>query len=520
MEVIDLTQLEDDVANPSPPPQPPARPPARPKRAHDDSDDDVEITHVEKRKRKTIAGLSTDDAAAAKQRETEAREKTPAMRRGGVGAPKSPLEEAEAMWRASGENARSRFVRRIFWGVERIPLDKWRWARDRPDEPLWDLLAACADEFWSKVEPGADDDLFFIRNRLALYAGRNEVAETFGKIDPVAEGGVECGICCDSFALTDSVPCEGDEMHWFCKPCFRGYVTVTGTKGAGASQVKCPACKALVGTDHVKGCLSKWEVDDLEARALERDAAVAMRSDVVCALECVCGARGVVLKGDEPADGILQCPGLPGKTCTRSYCIKCQGTAHPGRPCEATGEEEDVLRALGSDTKRCPGCGQGITKLEGCNHVLCAPPGGCGKSFCFICLQPHATHDPAKCSGGQQSHANMQAHNPQQEAEVMRRHAAAQLDARRRGVAPPQLKYVQPAPRAPRALLDFQDAIAGAQARLAARRRPPQQFINVRCPAGAVPGMNVEFNVRGQRYSAVVPVGAVPGQEFRVPLPQ
>ena len=180
MEVIDLTQLEDDVANPSPPPQPPARPPARPKRAHDDSDDDVEITHVEKRKRKTIAGLSTDDAAAAKQRETEAREKTPAMRRGGVGAPKSPLEEAEAMWRASGENARSRFVRRIFWGVERIPLDKWRWARDRPDEPLWDLLAACADEFWSKVEPGADDDLFFIRNRLALYAGRNEVAETFG----------------------------------------------------------------------------------------------------------------------------------------------------------------------------------------------------------------------------------------------------------------------------------------------------------------------------------------------------
>ena len=324
------------------------------------------------------------------------------------------------------------------------------------------------------------------------------------------------------------MPCEGDELHWFCKPCFRNYLTVTGTKGAGATQVKCPSCKALVGTDHVKGCLSAWELEDLEARAAERDAAVALRSDVAARLECVCGARGVVLKGDEPEDGIVQCPGLPGKPCERSYCIKCGAHAHPGKPCEDVDEDEDVLKALGSDTKRCPACGNGITKVGGCNHVLCAPPGGCGKSFCFICLQPHESHDPAKCRGGQQAHALMMAHRPEQEAETMRRHAAAQLDARRRGVAPPQLQYVPmpPAPRAPRALLDFQAAIAGARARLAGQRRPPppQRFINLRCPAGARPGMNVEFTDpdprgRGQRYSVVVPAGVAVGQEFRVPLP-
>ena len=121
-------------------------------------------------------------------------------------------------------------------------------------------------------------------------------------------------------------------------------------------------------------------------------------------MECVCGARGVVLKGDEPEDGIVQCPGLPGKPCERSYCIKCGAHAHPGKPCEDVDEDEDVLKALGSDTKRCPACGNGITKVGGCNHVLCAPPGGCGKSFCFICLQPHESHDPAKCHGGQQAH--------------------------------------------------------------------------------------------------------------------
>ena len=107
---------------------------------------------------------------------------------------------------------------------------------------------------------------------------------------------------------------------------------------------------------------------------------------VAARLECVCGARGVVLKGDEPEDGIVQCPGLPGKPCERSYCIKCGAHAHPGKPCEDVDEDDDVLKALGSDTKRCPACGNGITKVGGCNHVLCAPPGGCGKSFCFICL--------------------------------------------------------------------------------------------------------------------------------------
>ena len=119
--------------------------------------------------------------------------------------------------------------------------------------------------------------------------------------------------------------------------------------------------------------------------------------------------------GDEPEDGIVQCPGLPGKPCERSYCIKCGAHAHPGKPCEDVDEDDDVLKALGSDTKRCPACGNGITKVGGCNHVLCAPPGGCGKSFCFICLQPHESHDPAKCRGGQQAHDLMMAHQPEQE---------------------------------------------------------------------------------------------------------
>ena len=324
------------------------------------------------------------------------------------------------------------------------------------------------------------------------------------------------------------MPCEGDELHWFCKPCFRNYLTVTGTKGAGATQVKCPSCKALVGTDHVKGCLSAWELEDLEARAAERDAAgVALRSDVAARLECVCGRAASWVKRDEPEDGIVQCPGLPGKPCERSYCIKCGAHAHPGKPCEDVDEDDDVLKALGSDTKRCPACGNGITKVGGCvTRAACAAGRLRQKLLLYLSAAATQSHDPAKCRGGQQAHDLMMAHRPEQEAETMRRHAAAQLGraAPGRRAAPVAHVPMPPAPRAPRALLDFRPRSrrAGA-ARGAAAATASTAVLTLRCPAGARPGMNVEFTDpdprgrgRGTRSSCLLELRLV---EFRVPLP-
>ena len=51
--------------------------------------------------------------------------------------------------------------------------------------------------------------------------------------------------------------------------------------------------------------------------------------------------------------------------------------------------------------------------------MLCAPPAGCGKGFCFECLQLHEDHDPAKCKLGQMGNMMMQAHNPERVAKMM-----------------------------------------------------------------------------------------------------
>ena len=102
-----------------------------------------------------------------------------------------------------------------------------------------------------------------------------------------------------------------------------------------------------------------------------RNEAVALKG--VATLECECGAVGVVMPGDEPPDGVVDCP-----KCARKYCIKCGNDAHKG----ACPPSSALLASLGPNIKQCPNCGNGIEKLSGCNHVLCAPPGGCGMGFC------------------------------------------------------------------------------------------------------------------------------------------
>lgn len=62
---------------------------------------------------------------------------------------------------------------------------------------------------------------------------------------------------------------------------------------------------------------------------------------------------------------------------------------------ESTGSESDERPDLTQDvsvewvyanTKPCPQCTRVVIKEEGCDHLICNPPGGCGHQFCWKCL--------------------------------------------------------------------------------------------------------------------------------------
>ncbi|KZO93620.1 hypothetical protein CALVIDRAFT_245668 [Calocera viscosa TUFC12733] len=48
-------------------------------------------------------------------------------------------------------------------------------------------------------------------------------------------------------------------------------------------------------------------------------------------------------------------------------------------------KERKVRLWVKRKTKKCPGCGTHIERSEGCDHITCYPPGGCGYHFCWRC---------------------------------------------------------------------------------------------------------------------------------------
>ena len=64
------------------------------------------------------------------------------------------------------------------------------------------------------------------------------------------------------------------------------------------------------------------------------------------------------------------------------YCFKCK-TRHYDQDCsQAEGLNE--LKKAGMIVKKCPKCGQGVSKKAGCHHMTCP---SCGTHFCWLCLE-------------------------------------------------------------------------------------------------------------------------------------
>jgi hypothetical protein len=80
-------------------------------------------------------------------------------------------------------------------------------------------------------------------------------------------------------------------------------------------------------------------------------------------------------------------------TCGFSTCVHHKLPWHTGLTCaefdtsdeqvERLEQAEATAKLLSKDhSKICPNCKQGVTKQDGCDHLMCR----CGKEWCFICL--------------------------------------------------------------------------------------------------------------------------------------
>ena len=207
---------------------------------------------------------------------------------------------------------------------------------------------------------------------------------------------------------TDVADGEREAMcdHAFCVDCLHRMCVVHVTEGTvGALRCPEPACSAALAPGAVRSALLTGSAaaeslcERYEKLSLERglDAMV----DLTYCPRC----ETAVLE-DEDGDHCAQC-----SSCLYAFCALCREAWHPGAAClnperrlqvlesrarggrDREGDEarrkhrEAVADAMAHryverEGKRCPTCGAGVVKSEGCNKMQC---GNCDAFFCYKC---------------------------------------------------------------------------------------------------------------------------------------
>ncbi|BDA48943.1 hypothetical protein COCOBI_13-0530 [Coccomyxa sp. Obi] len=111
--------------------------------------------------------------------------------------------------------------------------------------------------------------------------------------------------------------------------------------------------------------LSKTEWEDYSSRSLQ--AAVAKGGDLLPCPRTDC--PGIAVRGNKEDGAVCN-------ACSFCWCLSCGDAWHALNTCEVVVERHFTRYKAAQVARRCSGCGHGLEKINGCDHVVCA---GCKK---------------------------------------------------------------------------------------------------------------------------------------------
>ncbi|CAG8958062.1 hypothetical protein HYFRA_00000406 [Hymenoscyphus fraxineus] len=209
-------------------------------------------------------------------------------------------------------------------------------------------------------------------------------AEASGSSTPTSEEELECGICYVNYPISDFAPekitstCAHDHHNRACLLCVKQSIASTLSQGA-LHRLNCVWCPEIFSKEEVK----KYGSEESYAR-YEYLLLLANPSITMC-LNPHCSSGQVHTDTENPR---MVC-----KECTFAICALHKIPWHENQTCaefersstaiQRLEEAEATAKLLASDeSKICPSCGEGITKIDGCDHLSCR----CGQDWCFLCL--------------------------------------------------------------------------------------------------------------------------------------
>ncbi|KAJ7750691.1 hypothetical protein DFH07DRAFT_961288 [Mycena maculata] len=200
-----------------------------------------------------------------------------------------------------------------------------------------------------------------------------------------------CIICLDEHPRDNLAPIPGC-THTFCRDCIRGYVLSDLTQKI--LPAVCPQCRSTDARNNpglITGDLVKTLVTSEEYRMFQE----LELNPLVTFLECLKCKESLFVDRQEYEAGVfLVCP-VEG--CNHTWCRICGKTIDdlvaPVHECIGEAELHALMERRG--WKYCPGCRTPYEKTEGCNHMQCSSPGGCGTHFCYKCGEVIVRSAPA-----------------------------------------------------------------------------------------------------------------------------
>lgn len=194
---------------------------------------------------------------------------------------------------------------------------------------------------------------------------------------------VECQCCYLDNPSNRSVPCEGEDVHFFCYSCLRGF---TETQiGLMKYELRCfdtSGCQAGFGRSHLKEALGETIMEKLDSLRQEDEISRACLDGLegcpFCEFKAICPPV--------EEDREFRCCN---PECELVSCRLCREESHVPKTCEearkerGVSERHQVEEAMSEAYIRpCPRCKLKIVKEIGCNKMTCPR---CRCMMCYMC---------------------------------------------------------------------------------------------------------------------------------------
>ncbi|KAL4923972.1 E3 ubiquitin-protein ligase RNF216 [Aspergillus undulatus] len=211
-----------------------------------------------------------------------------------------------------------------------------------------------------------------------------EEAERLNEEEHVRTGDlIECQCCYGDVPANRCLPCEGDELHFFCFTCIRRSAdTQIGIMKYTLHCFDVSGCKASFGRPQLREILGSAVMDKLDSLQQEDEIRLAGLEGLE---DCpFCSFKAVLPPVEE--DREFRCENA---SCKVVSCRLCRERSHVPLTCEedrkdkGLSERHQVEEAMSEALiRKCPKCKVQIVKEDGCNKMHCIK---CGTSMCYVC---------------------------------------------------------------------------------------------------------------------------------------